>query len=152
MRRAEIIPKFVEFVPAELEEGTLYISIEYATSVHLCPCGCGNKVVAPISPPDWQLIYDGDSVSLHPSIGNWQFPCQSHYWIRRNQIEWAQKWSPEKIEAGRRRDAEDIARYYERRAAAAKSSVRTRTQPTSTPPQAREPLASRIKRLLHRHS
>jgi Family of unknown function (DUF6527) len=112
MRRSEITHEFVEFVPAELDAGTLYVSIPYATSVHLCACGCGNKVVAPISPAEWQLIYDGDSVSLYPSIGNWEFPCQSHYWIRRNQIEWSRQWSPRKIETGRQRDAADLARYY----------------------------------------
>jgi hypothetical protein len=35
----------------------------------------------PISPADWQLAYDGDTVSLTPSIGNWGFPRRSHYWI-----------------------------------------------------------------------
>ena len=29
----------------------------------------GNKVVTPISPADWQLFYDGDTVSVTPSIG-----------------------------------------------------------------------------------
>ena len=53
------------------------MSIPYATAVHLCACGCGNKVVTPFSPAEWQLTYDGDTVSLSPSIGNWQFPCKS---------------------------------------------------------------------------
>ena len=65
----------------------------YATTTHLCACGCGNKVVLPLSPADWQLYFDGERVSLTPSIGNWQFPCQSHYWIRRNGIFWADRWS-----------------------------------------------------------
>ena len=30
-----------------------------------------------------------DTVSLHPSIGNWSFPCRSHYWIRGNRVVWA---------------------------------------------------------------
>ena len=31
----------------------------------------------------------GERALLYPSIGNWQFPCRSHYWIRRNRIIWA---------------------------------------------------------------
>jgi hypothetical protein len=112
MKRTSISHQFVEFVPSVLEEGTLYVSIEYATAVHLCACGCGNKVVTPISPAEWQLLYDGDSVSLTPSIGNWQFPCRSHYWIRGNKIKWAGAWSDQKVADGQRRDAEDLDSYF----------------------------------------
>ena len=41
--------EFVEFIPDELEQGTIYISIRFATASHLCCCGCGNKVVTPIT-------------------------------------------------------------------------------------------------------
>jgi len=94
--------EFVEFVPEDLEQGTIYVSIRFATASHLCLCGCGNKVVTPIRPTDWKLIFDGKTVSLDPSIGNWSFPCQSHYWIRNNRVKWAPKWSREEIERGRR--------------------------------------------------
>ena len=71
MRRTSIDHEFVEFIPSELQEAVLYVSIPYATAVHQCACGCGNKVVTPISPVDWQLLFDGETVSLTPSIGNW---------------------------------------------------------------------------------
>lgn len=93
--------EFVEFIPEEPEQGTLYISIRYKTGTHLCCCGCGNVVVTPISPTDWKLIFDGKTVSLHPSIGNWSFPCQSHYWIRNNRVIWAPRWTREEVEHGR---------------------------------------------------
>ena len=96
--------EFVEFIPEYLEQGTLYISIRFATASHLCCCGCGNKVVTPISTTDWKLIFNGKTVSLDPSIGNWSFPCQSHYWIRNNRIYWAAQWSQSQIERGRLRD------------------------------------------------
>ena len=96
---------FVEFIPDELEQGIIYISIRFATASHLCCCGCGNKVVTPIRPTDWKLIFDGKTVSLDPSIGNWSFSCRSHYWIRNNRVQWAPKWSPEQIERGRLRDS-----------------------------------------------
>jgi len=98
--------EFVEFIPSKLDEGVLYISIPYATAVHLCAEGCGNKVVTPISPTDWQLTFDGVSISLAPSIGNWQFPCRSHYWVKNDHIEWADGLNAEEIEAARQRDLE----------------------------------------------
>jgi len=96
--------KFVEFIPTELEDGKIYISIRFATASHKCCCGCGSVVVTPISPTDWKLIFDGKSISLYPSIGNWGFKCQSHYWIQNNQVVWAPQMSQEDIEEGRAHD------------------------------------------------
>lgn len=89
--------RFVEFIPDSLEEGILYITIEYKTAVHKCACGCGNKVVTPISPNDWRLIFDGKTVTLKPSIGNWGFDCRSHYWITNNVVEPATIWTEKKV-------------------------------------------------------
>ena len=92
--------RFVESLPDRLEEETLYVCMEFATAAHKCCCGCGGEVVTPLSPADWKLIYDGRTVTLHPSIGNWNFPCRSHYWIRRNRVEWAPGWSADEIRMG----------------------------------------------------
>jgi hypothetical protein len=105
--------EFVEFIPDELQRETLYISIRFATASHLCCCGCGSKVVTPIRPTDWKLIFDGKTVSLYPSVGNWSFPCQSHYWIRNSRVEWASRWSHEKIEKGRLNDVFAKEEYFE---------------------------------------
>ena len=113
-RLATIRPEFVEFVPKDLVEGVLYISIAYRTAVHKCACGCGSKITTPIRPAQRRLTYDGEGVWLYPSIGNWSFPCQSHYWIEDNRIEWAKKWPLHKIEAGRARDKAARERYYSR--------------------------------------
>lgn len=94
--------KFVEFVPEELERGVLYISIQYTTASHKCCCGCGFEVVTPISPDGWKLIFNGKTVSLEPSIGNWGFACRSHYWITNNEIEWAEDWSDKRVDASRK--------------------------------------------------
>lgn len=112
MRRTSLNHEFVEFIPSELQEGTLYVSVQYATAVHTCACGCGNKIVTPISPAGWRLLFDGDSVSLTPSIGNWQFPCRSHYWIKSNKVRWVEAWTPEQIAAGRQREARDYEQYF----------------------------------------
>lgn len=113
--KPEVVIKheFVEFIPDELEQGTIYISIRFATASHLCLCGCGNKVVTPIRPTDWALIFDGKTISLHPSIGNWSFPCQSHYWIRNNRVKWAPKWSKEQIARGRAHDVFEKQSYFD---------------------------------------
>jgi hypothetical protein len=93
--------EFVQYVPDKLKERTLYISVEFASVVHKCCCGCGNEVVTPLSPNDWKLIFNGETISLYPSIGNWNFPCHSHYWIDGSQVKWASQWSQERINAGR---------------------------------------------------
>lgn len=88
-QRKNIAHRFVDSAPDVLDDGILYVSIRYATALHLCPCGCGNEIVTPISRKGWSVIFDGVSVTLHPSVGNWSYPCRSHYWIRRDRIEWA---------------------------------------------------------------
>jgi len=104
--------KFVEFIPDVIEEGVLYISIEYCTAVHKCICGRGNEVVTPLSPTDWALRFDGKTVSLSPSIGNWSFECQSHYWIRNNHIEFAGSWTEKDIRSGRDNDLKRKKEFY----------------------------------------
>ena len=104
--------EFVDMVPSTREEGTLYISIKYRTAVHNCFCGCGMKVVTPIRPTGWRLIYDGDRVTLYPSIGNWSFQCRSHYWIRESHAIPAGAMSTATIEPGRQRDRVAKDAYY----------------------------------------
>lgn len=106
--------KFVEFIPDVIEEKTLYISIEYCTAIHKCVCGCGNEVVTPISPTDWELHFDGKTVSLSPSIGNWSFECKSHYFIMRNKIYIARGWEDWEIEEGRAEDKRAKKSYYKK--------------------------------------
>jgi hypothetical protein len=105
--------EFVEFIPGSRKDGAIYVSLAYATAVHNCCCGCGSKVVTPFSPTDWKLIFDGESISLHPSIGNWSFPCRSHYWIRCNNVVWARRMSKKEIEAGRAHDRIAKEQYYD---------------------------------------
>lgn len=106
--------RFVDLIPEVVEEGIIYISLEYCTAIHQCVCGCGNEVVTPISPNDWQLIFDGKTISLRPSIGNWNFDCKSHYWITNNTIKFAREWNSEKIEAARIADSGKKKRYFKK--------------------------------------
>ena len=114
MKRDVILThEFVEYIPDDLTDGIIYVSIPFATAVHKCCCGCGCEVVTPLSPTDWKLIFDGMSISLEPSIGNWSFRCESHYFIRHNRAVWAPRWSQEQIIAGRAHDRFLKERYYD---------------------------------------
>ena len=112
MKHHSIEHRFVEHIPDAVEEGVLYVSISYATAVHKCFCGCGHEVVTPISPTDWELRFDGRSISLYPSIGSWALNCQSHYWIRRNKVIWARRWSRREIEVARTQDRRAKREYF----------------------------------------
>jgi hypothetical protein len=105
--------EFVEVIPRERENGVLYVSIPFATAVHNCFCGCGTKVVTPISPVGWQLIFDGEAVSLSPSVGNWAYPCRSHYFIRRDTVVWADDMTEAEIALGRARDKSAREAHYD---------------------------------------
>ena len=104
MRLRCVRPEYVEFIPKNLEEGTLYISKQFSTASHLCCCGCETKIVTPLRETEYSLTERNGRVSLRPSIGNWNYPCQSHYWIRDNRVIWARRMSKEAIRKGRMLD------------------------------------------------
>ena len=111
-RRLTVTHQFVNYVPERLDDGVLYVSIEYATVVHRCLCGCGEEIVTPLTPTDWELSFDGESNSFAPSIGNWNLPCRSHYWIAKNRVRWAGRWSQSEIDQGRRLDRAAKTTHY----------------------------------------
>ena len=84
----------VHRVPEDLCPGVLYACFDCNVIAHLCACGCKEKVILPIDPDFWSVRYDGETVSLAPSIGNFQFPCKSHYWIKENKVIWADVCTP----------------------------------------------------------
>ncbi|EPG6291769.1 DUF6527 family protein [Enterobacter cloacae] len=106
-----ITPIFVEFIPDDVEPGKLYISETYQTAIHKCCCGCGEEVVTPLSPVDWKIKKDIHGVSLHPSIGNWNYKCRSHYIISNNKVIWAGKFTPQQVLAVQRKDTNDKLMY-----------------------------------------
>lgn len=102
---------FVQFVPEDLEDGVVYVSIEYRTLSHLCPCGCGEKVVTPLRPSQWALTYDGESVTLRPSIAGGR--CNSHYWVTGGRVQWVEQLTPYAAEQALRRDRSALEREFE---------------------------------------
>jgi hypothetical protein len=105
--------RFVDAIPSSLESGVLYVSRKYKTASHLCCCGCGNKVVTPLKPGGWTISTTRGEVSLNPSIGNWSFPCKSHYWVRANRVVWARQWSQDEVAAVRRSDQKAREAYFD---------------------------------------
>lgn len=100
-------------MPKVLEPEVLYVSEEFGTAAHLCPCGCGEKIRTPLGPTEWRFSDDREGPSLFPSVGNWHLPCRTHYWIRDGRIEWAKNWSDEQVRAGRLREAGIRSAYFE---------------------------------------
>jgi hypothetical protein len=111
-RHTKLEHKFVHYIPEQLEPGVIYISMDYATAAHSCCCGCGEQVITPFTPTDWKLTFDGETVSLWPSIGNWNFRCRSHYIIRNSRIVGAEPWEADRIDKGRRKDKRQKEEFY----------------------------------------
>ena len=87
----ELIPVFCDEIPAQLENGKLYISEKFKISIHLCACGCFEKSVTPFGGEGrWALSNNNGEVTLDPSIGNFrgENPYHAHYFIRNNKIDW----------------------------------------------------------------
>lgn len=147
-RQTQIRPEFVTLAPDVLVPGVVYVSVEYATVLHACCCGCGNTVVTPLAPERWSLTYDGKTISLKPSVGNWSFPCQSHYWIERNAVVWARQFTRTEVAAVRAADQCDMQRAaWQRSRQAAPEQIRTLSSPI---PADRQPSVSWWHRLLGR--
>ncbi len=122
--------RFVKHVPEQLEPGLLYISMEFGSAAHSCCCGCGEEVVTPFTPTDWRMTYDGETVSLWPSVGNWEQNCRSHYVIEHGQVLESGPWSDAQVAAERRRDKAAKAHHYEH----SETTEPTSNEPIKTTP------------------
>lgn len=105
----------VQYMPKELAPGVLYISRPYETAAHLCACGCGGKVRTPLGLTEWSVEETAHGPTLWPSVGNWQRPCRTHYYIDRGVVRWASPWTDEEVAAGRRGEEQRREAYFESR-------------------------------------
>ena len=108
MRVNEFELQVVRRIPEDLQEGILYVCFECDVVVHLCACGCGEKVVLQIAPHFWYVRYDGETISLYPSVGNYQYLCRSHYWIEQNQVKWVHNMPEKKAKQTKRKKKKSI--------------------------------------------
>ena len=93
MKIFSLSPVYVYYIPEELEEGKIYISLEFGIAIHLCACGCKGKTVTGLKEywsDGWTLTNNDGEISLRPSIGNFsgENPYHAHYYITDNKIEW----------------------------------------------------------------
>lgn len=94
----------VESIPERLEDSVVYVSRRYSTASHLCACGCGTEVVTALSRDAWTARIADAGISLWPSIGNWSFPCKSHYYIEDGRVRWSGAFSRAMVDRVRRAD------------------------------------------------
>lgn len=102
----------VKYLPDEIDDGILYYSESFSIAAHKCACGCCGVVYTPVKKGEWSIKVESVGPSLSPSIGNWNLPCKSHYWIRRGTVAWASEWSQERIEAGRELEEQTRLRLH----------------------------------------
>jgi Family of unknown function (DUF6527) len=95
-RRPKFVLQRVRFMPKELSPGVLYVSEEFGTAAHLCPCGCRSKVRTPLGLTEWTFTDSPAGPTLFPSVGNWQLECRS-----------------QQIAAGRIREDDRRRAYYD---------------------------------------
>lgn len=88
MKQTEYTTQFVKLTPPLLEDGILYVLPHFEVAIHNCMCGCGEKVVTPLGDGQWSWNYDGVNTTLSPSVGNFQYNCKSHYFLRQGKVIW----------------------------------------------------------------
>jgi len=105
-------PVFISRIPNNLKNGILYVCLECDTVIHKCACGCGETVVTPTSENGWTFIYKDSSVSLRPSIGNYNYKCKSHYYITNNNVIWLNNLKPTNLSKKKKRWWHYFAKNY----------------------------------------
>ena len=65
----------------DMLDNVICISDEFQIAEHKCICGCGTLISTPLNKNDWKYNINKhtDSISMQPSIGNFQIPCNTHY-------------------------------------------------------------------------
>lgn len=97
----QILPEFVEEIPKEIDDGYLYLCLPYNAVIHKCACGCGEIISTPLDKKyGWVMKYDGQAITLRPSIGNFSIPCRSHYYITDNNVEWLESYQQKNNKKG----------------------------------------------------
>ena len=87
----------VDRTPRDLESDAIYVNDEFELATLLCACGCGHKVTL-LVPDGHTVINDEGFATVRPSIGVWDAPCRSHYFVSRGVVEWCRSWTEEQIQ------------------------------------------------------
>ena len=97
-RVIDLKTQFLRTMPSDMEHGVIYVSLDFELAIHLCACGeCRQQTVTPLNlRPErfggWGYSTSGEGedtrVTLSPSIGNFNMPCKSHYFVTDGKIVW----------------------------------------------------------------
>lgn len=66
--------------PGVLTKGVVYHSEDFELAALLCACGCGHRINL-LVPDSHEVSDDGGFATVTPSIGVFDAPCLSHFWI-----------------------------------------------------------------------
>ncbi len=67
-------------------------------------------MILPLNNIEWALEGTDARPSLHPSVGNWNLKCKSHYVLGQGRVQWRRRYSEAEIEVVRRRDLKPYQR------------------------------------------
>ncbi|WP_425281570.1 DUF6527 family protein [Peiella sedimenti] len=71
--------------PKPLEAGIVYHNPSFELATLLCACGCGHKVTL-LVPDGHRVINNSGYATITPSIGVFDAPCMSHYFITNGHV------------------------------------------------------------------
>jgi hypothetical protein len=91
MKNKNLILQKVHYIPENFDPGVFYYSEVYAIAGHLCPCGCGNKVITPIDADHWSYTQTDGKPTLYPCLENHHLPCNSTYWLIFGEVLWSNR-------------------------------------------------------------
>ncbi len=84
-------------VPDRVEKTIYVVGATPKWVIFDCPCNKNHRLKVPLMKsvsPHWRLTRHGKTVSLSPSLSVADGPCDSHFWLRQNRVEWA-RWVDE---------------------------------------------------------
>lgn len=88
--------RLVERIPNILQEGIVYHTEEFELAGLLCACGCGHRITLLV--PDSHRVSDERGyATIWPSIGVFDAPCKSHYFINAGEIQWRPAFSASQV-------------------------------------------------------
>ena len=84
-------------VPDHIEKTIYVVGSTPKWVVFDCPCNKDHRLKVPLMKsvsPHWRLTRHVGTISLWPSVSVADGPCESHFWLRENCVEWA-RWADE---------------------------------------------------------
>lgn len=90
MKQKVYSTEFVDRMPEkeDMVNGIVYVAPHFECVLHKCMCGCGEVISTPITQGQWSWEFDGRNICLTPSIGNFSYPCKSHYFLKNGVVIW----------------------------------------------------------------